>query len=1098
MNPTPKFSRYYSCGTKRIGRPHSNWVISMKTQLARSTAGFALAVAMVGTANAQEAAVVPAMEPEVYGPTISAEELTSLTYTQISATDTDDEGDESEALIVPFAEETLDVPADLLLALETIEGNPLANSPITLASVNEGLSVSNLGLQDIPSDGGIVTLRGVDPFYGTINPFYGTINPFYGDIDAFWGDINPFYGDIDAFWGDIDAFWGDINPFYGDISAFHAEHLKAHGDFWQSQSAFMAETQNVWSMVPSDVDEWDVGDIEWDSTARIADLENRLNQMVSAAEAQFGGAHTAKTGNAFSTFTNEIFARHGIAPNDWESLARLSAGQQSAFFLDWHDSLNLYSGIDAVDHWMVTVNWTPAITQIQSLGYDSLVGIIDSDFGADADLSGKLVYSSGSENQLGGHGAGVASLIFASHDGEGVMGIAPNARVRAYNPFDAHGNAGWSDIGDAIVALKTNQTAWTDTLFKGVAPTNASVINLSLGEAGWVFAPGLAKTLYRSDVDNHYGDTVFVFAAGNDGITQTTDVEFNDADEVAMIFVGSVNPQGEISSFSNRPGSACLTDFGKCYTNNQLFMRTVVAPGELLLVSDGMGGVTRMSGTSFAAPLVSGAVTLLHSRWPWLTQRPMETAEIIFRSARDLGAPGPDEVYGWGLLDVAASQSPLNFNAMSYTLYKQSGSYWVPTSMSVSTLLQGGIPESWETQNAFFTGFESIGATYRDFSIPVSTFAYGKSTNALGRGSERLQDYIGQRFTTWINSGGSDSNGDGLPGFTELRSNGNDISGEWGLRYVAMAPIMDQQGGLRMTHGAATLTEPSGKLSFTVGHGQGAMALSGYRFGTMSDYDAFTGGVNPVLGFASGDSFAQAGYAITPNTSIRVGYSQVTDRWNDVPITNREELELRRRFGDRPAEAFTFDIDQRVNDSVTVGVQYTMLNEDNALLGTQTGTELLLGEGSQTEAMTVSASVDIGSGITLDVSATGARTQTSRNQLFTSAGSVWSTAGQFSATKQGILSRNDMLRVSVAQPLQIEEGALQFTSEQVIDRLTGETGPVTQTFGIETQRRIMTEAVYATPLSNRSQLGLFGRYVSEGDTSEEAGLVVGGNFSLRF
>lgn len=56
---------------------------------------------------------------------------------------------------------------------------------------------------------------------------------------------------------------------------------------------------------------------------------------------------------------------------------------------------------------------------------------------------------------------------------------------------------------------------------------------------------------------------------------------------------------------------------------------------------------------------MSGAIALLHDRWPWLAQHPDATTDIILKSARDLGAPGVDPVYGAGLLDVTASQSGL-------------------------------------------------------------------------------------------------------------------------------------------------------------------------------------------------------------------------------------------------------------------------------------------------------------------------------------------------------------------------------------------------------------------------------------------------------
>ncbi len=48
------------------------------------------------------------------------------------------------------------------------------------------------------------------------------------------------------------------------------------------------------------------------------------------------------------------------------------------------------------------------------------------------------------------HGAAVASLIAAKHDGEGVMGVDPNASVLLYNPFDATGTASWSDVASGI------------------------------------------------------------------------------------------------------------------------------------------------------------------------------------------------------------------------------------------------------------------------------------------------------------------------------------------------------------------------------------------------------------------------------------------------------------------------------------------------------------------------------------------------------------------------------------------------------------------------------------------------------------------------
>ena len=1077
----------------------------MKTRFAYSTAGIALIISMMGTAHANESGIETANDPEVYGPTIISEDLASVALADIKAAD--DESDDRDALGSPYVIGSLVGSSDLSVAMDAPAGLPAAAASAAPTPFDIDTNVFDMALASAPAQDGVVRLRSVAPHYGDINPFYGDINPFYGDIGAFWGTINPFWGDINPFWGDINPFYGDINPFYGDIGAFWGDINPFYGDivafqneltsiatFGQQLRTQITATEADWASLQYSVNA--NGSINMTFNGAPDRIRGEINLLIDQAEAQYGAAYTAATGRSFRDgFVADFLARHGVSLGSTTAnkhTLALDANARARFYLDWNDSLMLYSGVDSVDHWMRAVNWTPAITQIQGAGTDSIVGVIDGSFGGDTDLSNNIVWAGGHNNPVGGHGAGVASLIAGAHDSYGVMGIAPNANIATYNPFNAAGETSWGHVADGILSLKTLNLSG---IAGGTAP---SVINMSLGERSWVFSPGMAGLFNRPDVASHFHDTVFVIAAGNEGATQTQNVQLNNASQAALIFVGATDPTGQIAGYSNRPGTACVTNGLLCSTGNGLMDRTIVAPGSLMLVSDGNGGVTRASGTSFAAPLVSGAITLLHDRWQWLSDHPHETAEIIFRSARDLGAPGVDPVYGWGMLDVAASQSPLDFNKMSFKLYKRGLFGWLGTSQSVWSLTTFGIPSSWETSDAFFTAFENIGDTHRDFSIPVSSFATGKSTNALGRGFERLQDFISARFTTWIQSGGTDKNGDGIPGFTEMRSDNAQLSGEWTLRYDAVAPQYTQQGELRMVHGAATLTNPSGKWSFTLGHGQGAMALSGNQFGVISDYDPYTGGANPVLGLASGEAFASIGYKLGENTKVSFGFSQNREEWDEIGEIDPLLLQQREALGDRPANAFTLDLEQKVTNGVTVGAQYTRLNEVNALLGTQTASAEVLGSGSTTDALTLKASINVGSGLSFDIAATGGRTETSQDQFFTSAGSVFSTAGQFTATKKGVFAGNDTLRVSVAQPLQVERGELQFVSDQIVNRETGEIGPVTQTIGIETERRITAEAVYALPLTRSSEFGVFSRYVSAGDVANEAAMVVGGNYSIRF
>ncbi|MBB3763529.1 S8 family peptidase [Sphingomicrobium lutaoense] len=992
-----------------------------------------------------------------------------------------------------YAQDGDAIPAALLgtSIVTDQEGDAPPSGNVSEASTLQPHAIANYGVD--PNYGNINPFYGdigafwgnINPFYGNINPFYGNINPFYGNISPFYGNINPFYGNISPFYGDISAFWGDINAFYGDISAFDSAYLNSIGTFWQDTTVFWQEIDKQWAAAGSD-SLLSYSLVGGTVSSPYSTVQAQLKELVRRSEAQWGKAVMAKTGLGFDAgFAQKVFKRHGIDINDPNSLAALDEVDRALFFLDWHDSLMTFSGLDHVDHWMSSVNWTPAITQMQGGGGDAVIGMIDSTVMNDQDLADNVIWQGGSQTDLGGHGAGVASLLFGAHDGEGVMGIAPDVRVSFYNPFAAAGTADWPDITHAISALKSTDHA------------SASIINLSLGESGWALAPGIAKVFSDPSVAKHKDNTVYVIAAGNDGLSQTVDLEWNFASDPSMILVGSTNPLDEISAFSNRPGTACLLDHGICHEQNRLYMRTIVAPGEMLLVSDGQGGVVRRSGTSFAAPLVSGAISLLHDRWPWLARNPKATTEIIFRSARDLGAPGPDPVYGWGMLDVLASQSPLDFNALSFTMYKKKGSFYRSSSQSAAEIIRSGISSSWEGDEVFFFMLERVGGTHRDFAVPLSSVLYGKKTN-VGGSWQYLQKFVASRFAQWILSGGADSDGDGTAGFSDVRSSSAQVPGGWMLRYDASLPTVRYDGRLTPSHGAATLSDPMGKFALTMGYGEGSLALNGGRFTNSADHDRHTGGVNPVLGFASGESFAAASYQLGENTRVKLGYSENRRDAGDLPGLTPQERVLMDQLDDHEAHAFSVEVSHKVNRDLSLSAQVTRLREKSALLGTQTTIDDLLGQGTSTEALTLAAAYDAGHGIQVDLSATAARTGTASDQALATKGDVLSTAGQLAVTKHGLLGKKDALRLSVAQPLNVEKGEIEFYSLGVVDRQTGELGEIAQQFSIEGKRRVVGEAAYAAPLGDDGELSFFGRYESRGNPGETENYVFGGSFSLRF
>ncbi|QCI79585.1 hypothetical protein E6W36_08655 [Hankyongella ginsenosidimutans] len=63
-----------------------------------------------------------------------------------------------------------------------------------------------------------------------------------------------------------------------------------------------------------------------------------------------------------------------------------------------------------------------------------------------------------------------------------------------------------------------------------------------------------------------------------------------------------------------------------------------------------------VSGTSFAAPHVAGALALLADAFPTLTSR--QLVDLLLSSATDLGSPGQDPVFGRGGLNIARAFQP--------------------------------------------------------------------------------------------------------------------------------------------------------------------------------------------------------------------------------------------------------------------------------------------------------------------------------------------------------------------------------------------------------------------------------------------------------
>jgi bacillopeptidase F len=133
---------------------------------------------------------------------------------------------------------------------------------------------------------------------------------------------------------------------------------------------------------------------------------------------------------------------------------------------------------------------------------------------------------------------------------------------------------------------------------------------------------------------------VILFSAGNEGssgLRRPADRATDDYRTAAVAAVDGNDPSYPIAGFSSRGGEAAIKP-------------DIAAPGVSVRSSTPGNGYGNLSGTSMASPHVNGVVALMRQANPDLSVE--QVKQIIYDTALDLGTPGEDNSYGWGLVDA--------------------------------------------------------------------------------------------------------------------------------------------------------------------------------------------------------------------------------------------------------------------------------------------------------------------------------------------------------------------------------------------------------------------------------------------------------------
>jgi hypothetical protein len=211
------------------------------------------------------------------------------------------------------------------------------------------------------------------------------------------------------------------------------------------------------------------------------------------------------------------------------------------------------------------------------------------------------------------HGTGIAGAIVAHAR---LMGSAPAARILAIRAFAAAPSGAEST---SYVILKALDYA---------AAHGAQIVNMSFsGPKDALIERGIAAMAAKG--------IVMVAASGNAGAKSPP---LYPAANPSVIAVSATDAQDRLFAASNRGSHIAIS-----------------APGVDIFLPAPDQKYQMTSGTSFSAAYISGLVALMLERNPAL--KPDEVRAILMKTARDLGAPGRDDLYGAGEADAFAAVS---------------------------------------------------------------------------------------------------------------------------------------------------------------------------------------------------------------------------------------------------------------------------------------------------------------------------------------------------------------------------------------------------------------------------------------------------------